>query len=82
MPLDYVRFIIKVRSPLIKLGFSNEFEQHLFVANIEEIIVNVSIGATFTKLEVLLLQITMLDQWTGANTFPFILETRELTEEG
>jgi len=51
MPKGYLRFRFHVKVPSLRLCFINEYKQSLFVAEIEDQQVQVSLGKGFTKAQ-------------------------------
>lgn len=77
MPQGYLRFKFRVSIPSLRLSFVNEFEQALFLAEIQNQQAFVEVGKGLTRARFTITTLIIEDKWTGAKGFPNILETKE-----
>lgn len=81
MPHGYIRFRLSLGVPSLCLSFVNEFDQTLFLAEIEGQSVKLDVGKGLTKAKFTVSSFNIRDKWTLAEAFPNIVETIEFESE-
>eukprot|EP00347_Sterkiella_histriomuscorum_P017164 403350423 len=68
--------------PAVKFQFFNEFEQAILEAVIQQQVILVDLGKGVTTVLYQVLAFRVDDRWTDARSFPSIIETKEINNQG